>query len=105
MAEQCITIQLHSTHSFLELRLTMSKYASQRVYRIIPSAHRRSLRAVSAQDPRKPVFEVPLRTGVNRIEFEVVAGPPRGATNSGSAFVMDHEKIILIAFLMKPSRS
>ena len=52
-------------------------------------------------DPRRPVYETRMLPGVNVIEVEVVAGPPRGAPKVGSGQEIDFEKFSVYVHLQK----
>lgn len=43
-------------------------------------------------DTAKPIYEVRLMEGVNRVEIEMVAGPPRGGPKNGIGQGIDKEK-------------
>lgn len=43
-------------------------------------------------DATKPMYEVRLMEGVNRVEIEMVAGPPRGGPRNGSGQGIDKER-------------
>lgn len=61
-------------------------------------------------DPRVPVYEVRLMSGVNRIDVEIIAGSSSSATSSPQAGnpktnaappEFDYEKFTIFAHLMK----
>ena len=52
-------------------------------------------------DPRRPLYEIRIIPGVNRIEIEIVAGPSRGAPKVGSGPDVEMEKITVFANLAK----
>lgn len=52
-------------------------------------------------DPRRPIYEVRVLEGVNRIEVEIVVGLPRGAPKVGSGPEIELEKITLFVNVTK----
>lgn len=52
-------------------------------------------------DPRTPLYETRLHSGVTRIEIEVVAGAARGAAKVGPGSDVEVEKIIVLVNLAK----
>ena len=52
-------------------------------------------------DPRRPVYETRLLPGVNSIEVEIIAGPPRGAPKVGSGQDIEFEKFSIFVHLQK----
>lgn len=52
-------------------------------------------------DPKRPLYEARVIPGVNRIEVEVVAGPPRGAHKVGSGQEIEIEKTTVFANILK----
>ena len=52
-------------------------------------------------DLRRPLYEVRLMEGVNRIEVEIVAGPPRGTPKIGSGPDIEVERFTVFINLAK----
>ena len=53
-------------------------------------------------DQRRPIYEARVLPGiVNRIEVEVVAGPPRGAPKVGSGQEIEIEKTTIFAHVLR----
>ena len=58
-------------------------------------------RQTGEADPRSPVYETRLVPGVNSIEVEIIAGPPRGAPKVGSGQDIEFERITVFVHLPK----
>ena len=58
-------------------------------------------RQTGEPDPRRPVYETRLVPGVNTIDVEIIAGPPRGAPKVGSGQDIEFEKITVFVHLQK----
>ena len=52
-------------------------------------------------DARRPVYETRVVPGVNSLEVEVIAGPPRGAPKIGSGQEIEYEKFTVFIHLQK----
>ena len=52
-------------------------------------------------DQRRPLFEARLLPGVNRIELELIAALPKGASKTASGQDVELEKITVFANLLK----
>ena len=52
-------------------------------------------------DQRRPVYETRVVPGVNAIDVEIVAGPPRGAPKVGSGSEIEFEKFTIYVHLHK----
>lgn len=53
-------------------------------------------------DPRRLIHETRIVPGVNSIEVEVIAGPPRGALKVGSGQEIEYEKFTVFVHLQRP---
>jgi hypothetical protein len=53
-------------------------------------------------DLRRPLYEVRLALGVNKIEVEMVCGPARGVQKVGGGQDVEFEKFIVFANLLRP---
>ena len=63
------------------------------------------IRQTGEFDPRRPVYETRLVPGVNSLEVEIIAGPPRGAPKVGSGQDIEFEKISVFVHLQKMLQS
>ncbi|KAH0559974.1 hypothetical protein GP486_003504 [Trichoglossum hirsutum] len=104
--QQSITINLPSTHYFLQVVPTIAPGVSNRQSRLIATHAGQRLNPVpqlpGQTDLRRPLYEVRLSVGVNKIEVEMVAGPARGAQKVGGGQDVDFEKFTVFANLMRP---
>lgn len=64
--------------------------------RIVPTPQR-----PDELDPRKSLYEHRVIPGMNRIEVEIVAGTPRGASKMGTGPELEVEKITIFAHVVK----
>lgn len=105
MAQQSITINLPSTHYYLQLKPTIAPLLLERQYKLFVTSGIQRLNAMpmpgQAPDPRHPLFEARLIPGVNRIEIELIAALPKGATKPANGQDVEMEKITIFANLMK----
>lgn len=102
--QQSRTITVPYTHFFLRIMPTVSSSLVHRPSKTIVSCGNNRLeptRQTGEPDPRRPVFETRLVPGVNTIDVEVVAGPPRGAPKVGSGQDIEFEKITVFIHLQK----
>lgn len=60
-----------------------------------------TIRQTGEPDPRRLVYETRLIPGVNPIEIEIIAGPPRGAPKVGSGQDIEFEKFSIFVHLQK----
>lgn len=60
-----------------------------------------AVRQSGEPDARRPIYETRIVPGVNAIEVEVIAGPPRGAPKVGSGLDIEFEKFTVFVHLKK----
>lgn len=104
--QQSRTITVPYTHFFLRITPTVSSSLMHRPSKTIVSCGNNRLeptRQTGEPDPRRPVYETRLVPGVNSIEVEIIAGPPRGAPKVGSGQDIEFEKITVFVHLQKMS--
>ncbi|KAF6233473.1 hypothetical protein HO173_008405 [Letharia columbiana] len=104
--QQSRTITVPYTHFFLRITPTVSSSLMHRPSKTIVSCGNNRLeptRQAGEPDPRRPVYETRLVPGVNSIEVEIIAGPPRGAPKVGSGQDIEFEKITVFVHLQKMS--
>lgn len=105
VTQQSITVNLPSTHTYLRIIPTMSSNVSNRQSKIFLTATGQRLNPLppipNHSDPNKPMYDVRLMPGVNRIEVEMIAGPLRGTPKVGSGSDVDLEKISLFVNLLR----
>jgi hypothetical protein len=106
MAQQSITISLPSTHYYLQIRPTIAPALLERQHKLFVTSGTQRLHAMPAipghnVDPRHPLFEARLLPGVNRIEVELIAAMPRGASKPLNGSDVELEKITVFAHLLR----
>lgn len=102
--QQSRTITVPYTHFFLRITPSVSSSLMHRPSKTIVSCGNSRLepiRQTGEPDPRRPIYETRLVPGVNSIEVEVIAGPPRGAPKVGSGQDIEFEKISVFVHLQK----
>ena len=52
-------------------------------------------------DARKPLYEGRVLPGVNRVEVEMIAGPPRGALKVGPGQDIELEKVTVFVNVLR----
>lgn len=102
--QQSRTITVPYTHFFLRISATVSSSLMHRPNKTIVScgsSRLESIRQTGETDPRRLVYETRLIPGVNPIEIEMIAGPPRGAPKVGSGQDIEFEKFSIFVHLQK----
>lgn len=104
-SQQSVTITLPKTHYFLRITPTIATSLTHRPHRIFVTVGTVRLNPMPQRleetDQRRPLYEARVVPGVNRIEVEVVAGPPRGAPKVGSGQEIEIEKTTVFANVLK----
>ena len=106
MAQQSITINLPSTHYYLQIKPTIAAPLLERQHKLFVTSGNQRLHAMPtipghSVDPRHPLFEARLLPGVNKIDVELVAALPKGAPKPLSGSDYELEKITVFANLMR----
>ncbi|KAB8305050.1 hypothetical protein EYC80_004353 [Monilinia laxa] len=82
LTQQSITINLPSTHYYLQIKPTIAQ-------------------SLLELDPRQPLFEARLLPGVNKIEVELIAALPKGTAKPAGEPDVEIEKVTVFANLMR----
>lgn len=106
MAQQSITINLPSTHYYLQIKPTIAPSLLERQHKLFVTSGTQRLHAMPLipghpVDPRHPLFEARLLPGVNRIEVELIAALPKGAAKPAGGQDVELEKITVFANLLR----
>jgi hypothetical protein len=106
MAQQSITINLPHTYYYLQIKPTISPSLLDRQYKLFVTSGSQRLHAMPSvpghpMDQRRPLFEARLLPGVNRIELELIAALPKGASKISNGLDVELEKITVFANLLK----
>jgi hypothetical protein len=106
MTHQSVTINLPSSHFFLQIKPTISSALLPRQHKVFVTSGFQRLSAMpntpgQPVDQSNPLFEARLKTGVNRIEIEIVAALPKGAPKPANGQDMEMEKITVYANLLQ----
>jgi chromatin structure-remodeling complex subunit RSC4 len=105
LVHQSVTITLPAALFVLQIVPTVTPSIVSRASKIFVTAGMQRLNPMpqpqSQADSRRPLFEMKLSPGVNRIEVEIIAGPMRGAPKVGQGHDVDQEKVTIFAFLQK----
>jgi RSC4 Ig-like domain len=106
MAQQSITINLPSTHYYLQIKPTIAPSLLERQYKLFVTSGMQRLHAMPtipghSVDQQHPLFEARLLPGVNRIEVELIAALPKGSTKMVGSQEVELEKITVFANLMR----
>ncbi|KAH7391420.1 Bromodomain-containing protein-like protein [Cadophora sp. MPI-SDFR-AT-0126] len=106
MAQQSITINLPSTHYYLQIKPTIAQSLLDRQHKLFVTSGTQRLHAMPLipghpVDHRHPLFEARLLPGVNRIDIELIAALPKGAAKPSSGQEVELEKITVFANLLK----
>ncbi|KAL3422143.1 hypothetical protein PVAG01_06299 [Phlyctema vagabunda] len=105
MAQQSVTINLPSTHYYLQIKPTIAPSLLERQYKLFVTSGTQRLLAMPtipghSVDQRHPLFETRILPGVNRIEIELIAALPRGTVKPVNGSDIELEKITIFANLL-----
>jgi hypothetical protein len=106
MAQQSVTINLPHTHYYLQIKPAIASSMLDRQHKLFVTSGTQRLTALPALpghalDPRNPMFETRLVSGVNRIEVEMIAALPRGTNKPPGGSDVELEKITIFVNLLK----
>jgi len=106
MTQQSVTINLPSTHYFLQIKPTIAPNLLERQHKLFITLNNQRLHAMPLipghpLDPRHPLFEGRLLPGVNRLEIELIASLPKGVQKPVNGPDTELEKITVFANLLK----
>ncbi|MCJ1290029.1 hypothetical protein MMC34_001564 [Xylographa carneopallida] len=107
LSQQSVTITLPATHYCLHFTPTITPHLAQRQSKIFVTVNNNTRLnptppSKSAEmDPRRPLYDVRVMPGVNRIDVEMIAGPPRGAPKVGMGQEIELEKITVFINLVR----
>ena len=104
--QQSVTVNLPSSHYYLQIKPTIAPSLSERQYKLFVTSGNQRLHAMplvpgQAIDNLHPLFEARIIPGVNRIEIELIAALPKGAPKLANGQDVELEKITVFANLMK----
>ncbi|KAL8947698.1 MAG: hypothetical protein Q9222_006052 [Ikaeria aurantiellina] len=103
--QHSVTVTLPSTYYYLQLVPTLASSAMHRPYKVFVTVNNTRVIANPQRpedsDPRKPLYELRVLPGMNRIEVEMVAGMPRGVPKVGSGPELEVENMTIFAHLVK----
>ncbi|KAL2058243.1 hypothetical protein ABVK25_001861 [Lepraria finkii] len=102
--QQSVALTLPFTHYFLRITPTVSSSLMHRPSKTVVSCGTTRLHQIpqtGEPDIRRPIYETRVVPGVNTIEVEVIAGPPRGAPKVGSGQEIEFEKFTVFVHLQK----
>lgn len=95
-SQRSITINLPKTQHYLRIVPTIANSVKYRPSKLCVTAGMQRLEAAPQRpeehDATKPIYEVRLMEGVNRVEIEMVAGPPRGGPRNGIGQGIEKER-------------
>jgi len=105
MAQHSVTINLPSSHFYLQIKPELSSSVLQRHHKLFVTKGNDRLHAMPTIpshpiDQKRPLFETRLSPGVNRIDIELIAALPKG-TKSASGQDVELERITVFANLMR----
>lgn len=102
--QQSITITLPATHYFIQITPTVASNVLVRQSRIFVTVNNQRLLSTQLRaehpDPRRSQYDARLVPGINRIEVEMIAGPPRGVPKTGPSQDVELEKITVFVNLV-----
>lgn len=105
-AQLSVTINLPSTHYFLQIQPTIAEPMLERQHKLFVTSGINRLHGMPSipgqpLDHRRPMFEARLQPGVNRIEVEIIAALPKGAPKPANGSDVELEKVTIFAHLLR----
>jgi hypothetical protein len=95
-SQQSVTINLPKTQHYVRIVPTIANHVKYRPSKLCVTVGMQRLEAMPQRaeeyDPAKPLYEVRLLEGVNRIEVEMIAGPIRGTAKNPAGQGIEREK-------------
>lgn len=106
MAQQSITLNLPSSHYYMQIKPTIAAHLMERQHKLFVTSGPHRLQAMPSipgqrVDDRHPLFEARLLPGVNRIDIEMIAALPKGEPKPAHGFDMEMEKITIFAHVLR----
>ena len=103
--QQSVTINLPSSHYYLQIKPTIAPSLHERQYKLFVTSGTQRLHAIpipgQGLDNLNPLFEARILPGVNRIEVELIAALPKDAPKLANGQEVELEKFTIFANLMK----
>jgi hypothetical protein len=103
--QQSVTINLPSTHYYLQIKPTIAPSLRERQYKLFVTSGTQRLHAVpipgQTANNLNPLFEARILPGVNRIEVELIAALPKDEPKLPNGQDVELEKFTIFANLMK----
>ena len=97
--QQSVTFNLPKTHYCLQVTPTLASNLAYRQSKVFVTVNNQRLSPTPMKpedaDPRRPLYDFRVVPGVNRIEIEVIAGPPRGAPKIGVGQDIEIERVTM----------
>jgi len=101
-SQQSISLNLPPSHYYLRIIPTIGTIASNRQSKLVATLNYAQLKPKPDDaDPKRPIFDTRILPGLNTINIEMIAGPPRGAPKSTPGQDLELERITLFVNLMK----
>jgi hypothetical protein len=102
-SQHSVTITLPATHYLLQISPTVSAHVLSRQSKTFVTVNNQKLNPMQPKpgevEPRSLLYDARLMPGVNRIEVEIIAGPPRGAPKIGFGQDIELERVTVFANL------
>ena len=103
MSQQSVTITLPATHYCIQVFPTIASHVVNRQSRIFVTLNNQRINPTPMKadelDPRRPLYDMRLMPGVNRLEVEMIAGPSRGVPKVGLGQDIEIERVTLFVNL------
>ncbi|KAL9121014.1 MAG: hypothetical protein Q9187_002428 [Circinaria calcarea] len=104
-SQQSVVVNLPATHYCLQIIPTISAKHFQRQHKLFVTVGNQRLNPspmrAEETDPRRPLYDTRVLPGVNRIEVEMIAGPPRGAPKVGPGQDIELEKTTVFVNILR----
>ena len=104
-SQQSVTINLPATHYCLQIIPTISPNLAHRQSKLFVSVGNSRLNPSPMKaddvDIRRPLYDTRVLPGLNRIEVEMIAGPPRGAPKVGPGQDIELEKVTVFVNILR----
>ncbi|KAL2005009.1 hypothetical protein VTN00DRAFT_2859 [Thermoascus crustaceus] len=104
-SQQCVTINLPSSHNFISIRPSVAASTPQRQTKLVVSLGMQKVQVPSqdrSSDQTKPTYDIRLNTGVTKVDLEMIAGPSRGVPKSGPpGSDLEYERVTIYFNLLR----
>jgi chromatin structure-remodeling complex subunit RSC4 len=102
LSQHSISLNLPPSHYYLRVTPKIGNVAAGRQSKLVVTVNENPIKPKNEEDPKSPIFDTRILPGINTINIEMIAGPPRGAPKySNPGQDLELEKITVFVNLMR----